>query len=83
MRYSSAGCRVRIRPDISAQISNYVGYTTPVKKDDVAQYLDEKSKNSRTIFPTDEDLKNSEFQLDVEEALPIYSAFWEKLKIGE
>ena len=29
------------------------------------------------------DLKNSEFQLDVEEALPIYSAFWEKLKIGE
>ncbi len=72
-----------IRPDISAQISNYVGYTTPVKKEEVSQYLDETSKNSRTIFPTDDDLKKSEFQLDVENALPIYSSFWEKLKIGE
>ena len=57
--------------------------STPVKKEEVSQYLDETSKNSRTIFPTDDDLKNSEFQLDVENALPIYSSFWEKLKIGE
>lgn len=72
-----------IRPDISAKISNYLGYTTPVDKSEVTQYLDEDTKNSRTIFPTNEDLVNSEFQLDVEEALPIYSAYWEKLKIGD
>lgn len=72
-----------IRPDISAQISNYTGYTTPVKKEIAAQYLDNNSLNSRIIFPTDEDLKNSEFQLDVGDALNTYNEYWNKLKIGE
>lgn len=72
-----------IRPDISAKISNYVGYATPLNKTEVEQYLDDDAKDSKIIFPSNEDLINSEFQLDVEEALPIYSAYWEKLKIGE
>ena len=29
-----------------------------------------------------EDLQNSEFQLNIEEALPIYSQYWNKLKVG-
>ena len=72
-----------IRPDISAKISNYVGYSTPVKKDLVAKYLDEEAANSRIIFPADEDLEKAEIQIDVEEALEVYNKFWEKLKIGE
>lgn len=70
-----------LRPDISAKISNYVGYSTPIKKELIEQYLDDTAKNSRIIFPTDEDLTNSEVQIDVEEALPIYNKYWEKLKI--
>ena len=71
-----------IRPEISAKISNYVGYASPLKQEVVGKYLDENAKNSRIIFPTDEDLQNSEFQLNIEEALPIYSQYWNKLKVG-
>ena len=53
-----------------------------VKQEIVGQYLDENAKNSRIIFPTNEDLQNSEFQLNIEEALPIYSQYWNKLKVG-
>ena len=53
-----------------------------IKQEIVGQYLDENAKNSRIIFPTDEDLQNSEFQLNIEEALPIYSQYWNKLKVG-
>lgn len=52
-----------------------------VKKEIVGKYLDENAKNSRIIFPTDEDLQNSEFQLNIEDALPIYSEYWNKLKV--
>ena len=72
-----------ISPEISAKISNYVGYTTPVKKEEVVEFLTDDAKNSKIIFPDDKDLKNAEFQLSVEEALPVYNKFWEKLKIGE
>ncbi len=71
-----------IRPDISAEISNYVGYATPLKKESVEKYLDNKTVNSRIIFPNDDDLKNSEIQLNIEEALPVYNDFWNKLKIS-
>ncbi len=71
-----------IRPDISSQISNYVGYATPLKKESVEQYLDNATKNSRIIFPSNEDLKNSEIQLNIEEALPVYNDYWNKLKIS-
>ena len=72
-----------IRPEISAKISNYVGYASPLKQEVVGKYLDENAKNSRIIFPTDEDLQNSEFQLNIEEALPIYSEYWNKLKVNQ
>ena len=53
------------------------------KTRNVGKYLDENANNIRIIFPTGEDLQNSEFQLNIEEALPIYSKFWNKLKIGD
>lgn len=71
-----------IRPDISSKISNYVGYATPLIKESVAEYLDNNTKNSRIIFPNSDDLNNSEIQLNIEDALPIYNDFWHKLKIG-
>lgn len=70
------------RPDISAKISNYVGYTSPLKKEAITKYLEPRAQNSNIIFPEETDLENAEFQLDVEEALPIYNKYWEKLKVG-
>lgn len=70
-----------IRPDISAQISNSVGYMSPVVS--AKKYMDDNAKNSRIIFPTKEDLHNAEFQLNVGEAITIYQQYWEKLKSGK
>lgn len=72
-----------LRPDISAEISNYVGYSSPVLQAELEPYLEEKAKISRLIFPNEADLKNSEWQVDVGDSLSIYTKYWEKLKIDD
>ncbi len=67
-----------LRPEISKTISQEIGYASPNLK--AVALLDEKTKNNRIIYPTDEDLKNSELQIDVGEALPVYEKYWEMLK---
>ena len=67
-----------LRPEVSKQISEEIGYASPNLK--AVELLPDSIKNNRTIYPNDEDLKNSEFQNDIGEALKVYEKFWEKLK---
>ena len=42
--------------------------------------LPEEMRNSRTIAPTDADLKNSEMTMELGDALQLYEKYWEKFK---
>ncbi|WP_228286243.1 ABC transporter substrate-binding protein [Arcobacter vandammei] len=67
-----------LKPEVSKLISEEIGYASPNAK--TVELLDDEIKNNRTIYPNDEDLKNSEFQNDVGEALKVYEKYWEMLK---
>lgn len=69
------------RPDISAKISNELGYSSPVLK--AADYLDNETKNSSIVYPSDKQLENAEFQIDVGPAITIYEKYWEKLRANK
>ncbi len=68
------------RPDVSAQVSNFTGYSSPVAT--ATEFLDEAAKNSRIAYPTSEELKNMEFQLSVGDAITIYDKYWQMLRAG-
>ncbi len=70
-----------LRPEIGKEISEEIGYASPNTAS--IALLDDETKNNRIIYPTEEDLKNSEFQIDVGEALGVYEKYWEMLKAGQ
>ena len=70
-----------LRPEIAKVISEEIGYATPNKA--ALPLLDAAVRDDRTVYPNDDDLKNSEFQVDVGEAITVYEQYWEKLKIGQ
>ncbi len=67
-----------LKPEVAKLISQEIGYASPNSK--AVMLLADEIKNNRTIYPNDEDLKNSEFQNDVGEALKVYEKYWEMLK---
>lgn len=67
-----------LQPEISKKICEEIGYATP--NAEAMKLLDDKIKNNRIVYPTKEDLKNSEINIDVGDALQIYEKYWEKLK---
>jgi spermidine/putrescine transport system substrate-binding protein len=67
-----------LKPEVSKVISEEIGYASPNAK--TLELLDEKTRNNRIVYPNDEDLVNSELQLDVGESLPVYEKYWEMLK---
>lgn len=67
-----------LKPEVSKVISEEIGYASPNAK--TIELLDDETKNNRIIYPTEEDLTNSEFQTDVGEVLPVYEKYWEMLK---
>ena len=69
-----------LRPEIARIITEEIGYTSPNLA--AIKLLPEKIRNNRIAYPTEEDLKNSEFETDVGEALPIYEKYWQRLKAG-
>lgn len=70
-----------LRPEIAKIITEEVGYTSPNLA--AIKLLPEKMRTNRIAYPTEEDLKNAEFQVDVGEALPIYEKYWQRLKAGQ
>ena len=67
-----------LRPEIAKQISEEIGYSSPNLA--AIQLLPEKVRNNPTVYPSEADLKNAEFQTDVGAALPIYDQYWQRLK---
>ena len=67
-----------LRPEVAAGISKEIGYASPNLA--AVATLDEDVRNDRSVYPTAADLKNSEFQTDVGEAITVYQKFWERLK---
>lgn len=67
-----------LRPEIAKTVSTDIGYASPNKK--AVELLDDETRNNRIIYPNDEDLKNSEFQIDIGSAITTYEFYWEKLK---
>ncbi len=67
-----------LRPEIARQISEEVGYSSPNLA--AIRLLPEAVRNNPTVYPSDEDLKNVEFQADVGAALPVYDQYWQRLK---
>ena len=70
-----------LRPDIAAQCVAEYNYTSPNKE--VKPLLDKAQAQSNLIFPTDEDLYNSQFVLGLGKTQEIYENYWEQLKIGK
>ncbi|MDS4042781.1 MAG: extracellular solute-binding protein [Candidatus Competibacter sp.] len=67
-----------LRPEIARQISEEVGYSSPNLA--AIKLLPEKVRDNPTVYPSEEDLKNVEFQTDVGAALPVYDQYWQRLK---
>ncbi len=68
-----------LRPEVSKIVSQELGYASPNAK--TLNLLPKEITTNRTVYPTEEDLKNSEFQVDFgDEALKVYEKYWEKLK---
>lgn len=70
-----------LRPEISALISEDIGYATPNLA--ARELLDESVASDRASYPIEEDMVNAEFQTDVgDEAMQVYTKYWEMLKSG-
>lgn len=69
-----------LRPDVSAAISQEMGYATPIPA--ARELLPENVRNNPVVFPTDEDLARGEFEDDLGEAVKIYEQYWMRLKMG-
>ncbi|MGD9503281.1 MAG: extracellular solute-binding protein [Syntrophobacteraceae bacterium] len=69
-----------LRPDVAKMICEGIGYATPNLE--AIKLLPDAVRGNRTIYPSDDDLKNSEFQVDVGAAMPVYEKYWEMLKVG-
>ncbi|MBD3823713.1 MAG: extracellular solute-binding protein [Epsilonproteobacteria bacterium] len=67
-----------LRPEVAKTISEEIGYASPNAA--AIKILDEATRSNRMIYPSEEDLKNSEFQIDVGNALSVYEKYWEMLK---
>jgi spermidine/putrescine transport system substrate-binding protein len=69
-----------LRPEIGKAISEEIGYATPNLAS--LALLDESLRDNRTVYPNALDLKNTEFQVDVGDAIKVYEKYWELLKAG-
>jgi len=67
-----------LRPEVSAGVSNFVHYATPVEA--AKQYITKADLNNPGIYPPPDVLKRLEFQKDVGEATRIYDQIWTELK---
>ncbi len=71
-----------LRPESGKAAIEELGYTAPNLA--AQALLDEKLRNNRTVFPTKEDFAKGSIHSDVgDEALAIYSKYWDMLKAGQ
>lgn len=69
-----------LRPDIAAKIAYHLGYATPNKA--AKHLLPTVMQTDPTLYPTLNDLKQAEWQIDVGEAQKLYENYFQRLKLG-
>lgn len=69
-----------LRPEVGKAISEEIGYATPNLAS--LALLDDSMRNNRTVYPNTMDLRSTEFQVDVGDAIKVYEKYWELLKAG-
>ncbi len=67
-----------LRPEVSAAVSNYVHYATPVEA--AKKFINPEDLNNPGIYPSAEVMQRLEFQKDIGEATRIYDQIWTELK---
>jgi len=67
-----------MRPAVSAAVSNYVWYATPL--DTAKPLIDKEALNDPGIYPPQAVLDRCEFLVDIGEATRIYDEIWTELK---
>ncbi len=70
-----------LRPDIAARCVEEYNYSTA--NADAREHLPEEIASSALIFPSADNLGNSQFSKGLGDAQKIYEDFWVQLKIGE
>lgn len=67
-----------LRPEIGKVISQEIGYASPNTAS--VKLLPKAVQSNRIIYPNAQDLKNSEFQIDIGSAVKVYEKYWERFK---
>ncbi len=69
-----------LRPEVAAMVSTAIGCATPNKA--ALALLPKEFKDLHMVFPIPDEIKNGEFQLDVEDGMVFYERYWGLLKAG-
>ena len=67
-----------LRPEVSAAVSNFVHYATPVEA--AKKFINKEDLNNPGIYPSEAVMKRLEYLVDVGEATRIYDQIWTELK---
>lgn len=70
-----------LKPEIGKIVSEEIGYASPNNAS--IKLLSKSVQSNRIIYPTAQDLKNSEFQTDIGPAVKVYEKYWERFKAGK
>ena len=69
-----------LRPDVAAKVAETIGYPTPNLA--AKKLLPKAMSGDPSLYPSDEVIKNGEWQDDVGEASMQYETLFQKLKAG-
>lgn len=69
-----------LRPESAKEVIQTMGFSMPIEG--LKQILDEKTRQSPIIFPSEAEINKAEMQGDVGEAIDIYEKYWNLLKVN-
>jgi spermidine/putrescine transport system substrate-binding protein len=67
-----------LRPDVSAEISNFTGYSSPNRT--ALPFIDEDLLNDVSMYPNSEIMERLEYMRDVGDATRLYNRVWNEVK---
>jgi spermidine/putrescine transport system substrate-binding protein len=70
-----------LRPDVGAQLSNYLEYATPNEAS--LPLIDQDVRNDTRVYPADSQMTKMVMLEDAQEATTLYDQVWTRVKAGE
>lgn len=67
-----------LRPEIGAQLAEYIGYSTPNKA--AQELLPEDVRNNQVVYPLGNVFETNDVQVDIKEATELYDRIWTEIK---